>query len=167
MVSADHSSSYKPLWWLVACVVLSFAALAYPIYVIRPFRYQGSRELTVALAVVRFGPWFETLLAVMAVVLLVWAWRRARSLLGKISALCCAVLVAAFAILSRVNVYELMFHPLDRPIFSAASRTRLASAEMILAVRINGDARAYPIRSMSYHHIVNDTVGGVPIVATY
>jgi hypothetical protein len=34
-------------------------------------------------------------------------------------------------------------------------------------VRVAGIARAYPIRSISYHHVVNDTVGGVPIVATY
>ncbi len=28
-------------------------------------------------------------------------------------------------------------------------------------------ARAYPIRSISYHHVVNDRLGGVPIAATY
>jgi len=28
-------------------------------------------------------------------------------------------------------------------------------------------ARAYPIRNISYYHIVNDLVDGVPIVATY
>ena len=35
------------------------------------------------------------------------------------------------------------------------------------ACAFNGDARAYPIREMAYHHIVNDVVGGVPIAATY
>jgi hypothetical protein len=38
---------------------------------------------------------------------------------------------------------------------------------MILAVAIGPDARAYPIREMAYHHLVNDEVAGVPIVPTY
>jgi hypothetical protein len=60
-----------------------------------------------------------------------------------------------------------MFHPVDRPEFVDAAATKLASGEKVLAVRIGGDARAYPIRSISYHHVVNDRLGGVPIAATY
>jgi hypothetical protein len=36
-----------------------------------------------------------------------------------------------------------------------------------LAWRTNGDARAYPLRILIWHEIVNDTVGGVPVVVTY
>jgi hypothetical protein len=45
--------------------------------------------------------------------------------------------------------------------------TKLDGKEMVIAVNVGGAARAYPIRIISYHHIANDTVGGVPIVATY
>jgi hypothetical protein len=38
---------------------------------------------------------------------------------------------------------------------------------MVLAVEIGGESVAYPVRLMAYHHLVGDTVGGVPIVATY
>jgi hypothetical protein len=38
---------------------------------------------------------------------------------------------------------------------------------MVLAVLFGGHARAYPILAMGYHHIVNDTVEGVPIAVTY
>ena len=34
-------------------------------------------------------------------------------------------------------------------------------------VKINGDAAAYPVRQMAYHHIVQDVVGGTPITTTY
>jgi hypothetical protein len=43
----------------------------------------------------------------------------------------------------------------------------LDGAEEVIAVHIGTAARAYPVRSMSYHHIVNDVLGGLPIVATY
>jgi hypothetical protein len=36
-----------------------------------------------------------------------------------------------------------------------------------MAVKINGEAAAYPIRQMAYHHLVQDSVGGMHIVATY
>jgi hypothetical protein len=38
---------------------------------------------------------------------------------------------------------------------------------MILAVQYGTDARAYPIREMAYHHILNDVMQGVPIAVTY
>jgi hypothetical protein len=38
---------------------------------------------------------------------------------------------------------------------------------MVIAVAVNGVNRAYPIREMAYHHVVNDTVGGEPVAATY
>jgi Protein of unknown function (DUF3179) len=36
-----------------------------------------------------------------------------------------------------------------------------------MAIRCGGDARAYPISEMAYHHVLNDVVGGVPVTATY
>jgi hypothetical protein len=38
---------------------------------------------------------------------------------------------------------------------------------MVMAIEINGDAVAYPVRQMGYHHVINDVVGGKPITATY
>jgi len=43
----------------------------------------------------------------------------------------------------------------------------LPGNEPVVALEINGDARAYPIRAMVWHEIVNDTVGGVPVSVTY
>jgi len=37
----------------------------------------------------------------------------------------------------------------------------------VLCVTISGESVAYPVRLMAYHHLVGDTVGGTPIVATY
>ena len=77
------------------------------------------------------------------------------------------VLVTAAAVMSRLNYFEWMFHPVDSPQFEAESSSKLDAGEMILAVRYSADARAYPIREMAYHHILNDVVGGVPIAVTY
>ena len=75
-----------------------------------------------------------------------------------------AVLSAVFA---RVNIYERMFHPNLSPHFVAGAQAGIDDADMVMSVRLNGESRAYPIREMGYHHIVNDIAGGAPIVATY
>ena len=77
------------------------------------------------------------------------------------------IFVAAAAVMSRLNYFEWMFHPIDSPQFEAESASKLDGREMILAVRYGADARAYPISQMAYHHILNDVVGGVPIAVTY
>jgi hypothetical protein len=39
--------------------------------------------------------------------------------------------------------------------------------EDVIGLEFNGDARAYPIRLLSLHEIVNDTVGGEPVAITW
>ena len=50
---------------------------------------------------------------------------------------------------------------------SAAEANWVEDGDMVLAVEKNGEAAAYPVRQVAYHHVVQDVVGGVPIVATY
>jgi Protein of unknown function (DUF3179) len=77
------------------------------------------------------------------------------------------LLVTFSAVMSRLNYFEWMFHPVDSAKFEAESASKLDKSEMILAVRYGSDARAYPIREMAYHHVLNDVVEGVPIAVTY
>lgn len=39
--------------------------------------------------------------------------------------------------------------------------------EPVMSVEINGEAKAYPLNMLSVHEISNDTINGIPIVATY
>ncbi len=43
----------------------------------------------------------------------------------------------------------------------------LEENEPVLALDIDGDVRAYPVQILTWHEIVNDTVGGVPVSVTY
>lgn len=57
---------------------------------------------------------------------------------------------------------------IDKPAFVPAAAARgLEPAEAVIGLAINGDARAYPLRILIWHEIVNDTVGGVPVAVTY
>jgi hypothetical protein len=57
---------------------------------------------------------------------------------------------------------------IDAPQFQpVADETDVKPNEPVIGLSINGDARAYPLRILIWHEIVNDTVGGEPVAVTY
>lgn len=164
---ANNVEKRNYLLSIATVFAISFFFLAYPMYVIRPFRQQGPHELAVALQMLRLRPGVEMICAVSAVLAAVLYWRAQPKILRRLGVAFAAALVILFTGLSRVKIHEIMFHPMGRPSFAAPGDSKLDGAEMVIAVHQGGEARAYPIRIISYHHIVNDVVGGVPIVATY
>ena len=58
---------------------------------------------------------------------------------------------------------------IDRPVFEdpSAAAARLQPADPVAVLEVAGDARAYPLAIMVWHEIVNDVVGGDPVVVTY
>lgn len=57
---------------------------------------------------------------------------------------------------------------IDDPQFVPVSEAGdLGPTEPVIGLTINGDARAYPLRILTWHEIVNDVVGGVPVAVTY
>jgi hypothetical protein len=88
------------------------------------------------------------------------AWKKVPLVLG-------VCLASAAAVMARVDYFEWMFHPVAAPGFESAAAVKLDPSQMVMAVRFGSDSRAYPIRAMAYHHVVNDTVGGIPIAVTY
>lgn len=59
--------------------------------------------------------------------------------------------------------------PVDEPLFVAPvdAPSYMRPREPVIAVKINGDARAYPLAMLMWQEIVNDTVGGVPLTITF
>ena len=46
-------------------------------------------------------------------------------------------------------------------------QNKIPKDRLVLGVNINGEAKAYPISLIGYHHQVRDTLGGKPIMVTY
>ena len=43
----------------------------------------------------------------------------------------------------------------------------LDRSDHVIGVRIGNESRAYPIKILNWHEVVNDTLSGVPIVVTF
>ncbi|HAS42011.1 MAG TPA: hypothetical protein DCS93_16140 [Microscillaceae bacterium] len=59
--------------------------------------------------------------------------------------------------------------PIDRPKFFTQKQAlqNYFEHEPVIALEIEGVAKAYPLNVLTYHEIVNDKIGEVPVTATY
>jgi Protein of unknown function (DUF3179) len=165
MTSLERKSTL--LWVAFTLLLCGMVVLFFgPAFVIRPFRYQSPGALAWAIRLRHYAPIGTAALAVPLLVIAgrLWPQTKRWSKAGLVVGLLLAGLCSTMA---RMNYFEWMFHPIARPGFEKAEDAKLDTNEMVLTVSFAGDARAYPIREMAYHHIVNDVVGEVPVAVTY
>jgi hypothetical protein len=60
-----------------------------------------------------------------------------------------------------------MFLPVEHKVMAAVAQDTGGANDLVLAVERNGEARAYPIELIGYHHQVLDTIGGEAVMITY
>ncbi len=80
------------------------------------------------------------------------------------------VLVVALFIVYTFNfqmLAEKMFKQPENLTFKPKSESVLTDSSLVIGVAFNGVAKAYPIRLLSYHHQVQDEIGGKRMVITY
>ena len=150
--------------FLASLAGLAFAA--YPMYVIRPFREQEPAALKRALWVLLHNKSPSLILACLIAAFGLLLWRRAGWMAKLLLAPAMGIAILAAAS-TWINPFEHMFHPMGAPKYLAADRAGIDPNDMVIAVTLGGESRAYPIREMGYHHIVNDRLHGLPMVVTY
>jgi hypothetical protein len=154
-------------WFLFTASALAAIGLFFvPAYIIRPFRHQTPAALAMAIALRQRAPWGTFVAALICLVLALVLWGVANRW-RKIILAAAMLLVAFSAVMARLNYFEWMFHPVESPQFESSSASKLGQGEMVLAIRSGSEARAYPIREMAYHHVLNDVLAGVPVAVTY
>jgi hypothetical protein len=60
-----------------------------------------------------------------------------------------------------------MFLPITKKVMAKSAQNKISAERLVIGVEINGEACAYPIEMIGYHHRILDTVGGMPIFVTY
>ncbi len=159
----------RALAWFALLVLplVVLAAVIVPVFLIQPFASQTQGELRLSYFLRAAAPLMTILVLAGAVVATLYLWRSARW--WQRAAIGLGVVIAGVAAwFAQQNHFEWMFAPLEVVAFAKADETTFVEGtDKVLAVEINGDAAAYPLRQLAYHHLVQDAVGGVPIAVTY
>jgi hypothetical protein len=160
---------------LLTASLLSAATVVVPVFILRPFSPQTARGVEIAYRLREASPFVTPVAALLVLYLAGALWmaasrrRRLTRWLGRLALAPVVALSLGAAWLARQNHFEWMFGPLTRPEYARVSEAAalVDEADMVIGVKLHGDAVAYPVRQMGYHHIVNDQVGGVPVASTY
>lgn len=161
--------SRKTAWTaLLVIAVASLAMVLLPVWIIQPFRPQTERGLEVSYALRRWSPLVTVIALSAGLILVLWLWRSSRRWWRRAILVIVLIPLLASTWFARQNHFEWMFNPLANAAYAKISEAGfVADSDIVLAVKSNGEAAAYPVRLMAYHHLVQDVVGGTPIVATY
>ena len=151
---------------LLSLAIIAVAAV--PLLIDLPFGTQTAGTMATAFLMRRWSP----ILSLLGVLALMWlsmtGWRQWRRPVARAGLAVVLATAAGGAWFARQNPFEWKFNPLPGPQFTPARDAAFAErGDLVLAVNVNGAQAAYPIRQLAYHHLVNDTVGGVPAVVTY
>jgi len=159
----------KTVWLVLILALLASVAMVFiPVWLIQPFRRQTPSSIHISFLLRRWSPLVTPMIAAGVIAAGLWLWRGTRRLWLRSVLVAFALLALAPAWAARQNHFEWMFNPLPNAAYVSASQANfIAENDMVLGVEVNGEAVAYPIRQMAYHHVVHDTIGGKPIVATY
>jgi hypothetical protein len=162
-------SPWRKIGWLglLIIVLLALAIVVAPVFIIQPFKPQTQRGIAVSYALRSWSPYLTVAALIIGFVLVGWLWSAARWF-GRVALMILLLPLLAATWFARQNHFEWMFNPLQHAAYAKVGEASfVGDTDMVLAVTINGESAAYPVRLMAYHHVVQDVVGGTPIVATY
>jgi Protein of unknown function (DUF3179) len=156
------------LWLLLLLIVVATVTMvAIPVFVIMPFKAQNAAGVEWSYRLRSWSPIATVGATILFLALCAKLWRGARWL-GRLAMPALLAPLLAVTWFARQNHFEWMFNPLPNADYARFGEAGfVADRDMVMAVEINGEAVAYPVRQMAYHHVINDVVGGKPITATY
>lgn len=108
--------------------------------------------------------WFRILFGLMIMIGSVGAFTARRYWLAIIAIVPVVGIVYAFNF--QMTADHMFLQP-EHLVFKPMDSNALTDSSIVVAVYHNQVAKAYPIRSIQYHHQVRDTVGGLPVMVTY
>ena len=153
---------------LFAIALVAVAFVVVPVWIIQPFKPQTARGVEVSYNLRLWSPLVTILSLASGLFLVASLWQGSPRWWKKAILVVVLIPLLASTWFARQNHFEWMFNPLANAAYVKTDQAAFVSDnDIVMAVESNGEAAAYPIRQMAYHHLVQDTVGGTPIVATY
>ena len=166
----SRSARRRPHRWLYAVgLLLVVVPTATAVYLGQPL--PGSQELDsvrFAWALDRARPWTEMGGGVLLLAGLVLGLAGPRRWLAKAALVAGALLAAAVLWLAHFTMTPASwFREPETVRFARGTSEELPADTLVMGLVVDGEARAYPIRLLAYHHRVVDRVGDQDVLVTY
>jgi len=147
----------KPLLWIT---ILNVVLIVAPLLVALPPVKQTPGMLSAAHVAGTLAK-FTSVAGVILVAMWLWRARTWRGLTLLAVSLSCAAL-------SRINLLEWVFPAAGgAETASVGAFHDIRDEDMVIGVVIEGLSRAYPVRYLAHHHMLNDQLGATALLPTY
>ncbi|WP_375445324.1 DUF3179 domain-containing (seleno)protein [uncultured Fibrella sp.] len=164
----------NPLRWpLVGLLLLILLELA-RVYLIMPMpgsQLDTAADLSrvgVAYWLHQYGPWVRAMLLLLLITPVFNAYTKPlkRGSRWLITGLIGVYAIVFYMVNQKMMADHMFLQPVTKRLVPM-SQNKIPSNKLVLGILENGEARAYPLQLIGYHHQVRDTVGGKPILVTY
>ena len=152
----------KKLFWVGIICLLVFEILN--VYFIMPMPgSQKMNSIDVAWFLYRWRWVFRVVFGLLiAAGLLKSTWMRKWVLLISMVLIAVVVYMANFKMAA-----DHMFYQPKKLLLVNAAENKVDSQRLVIGIINNGEAKAYPIQFLGFHHQVQDSIGGMPVIVTY
>lgn len=152
---------------LIAGLLLLFAAEMLRVYFIMPFPgSQKSETIGFAYWLGRNITWIRIVLILLIAIPVIQSFKQNKRWKKIVLALILGLYVFIFFMFNFRFEADKMFYQPEHKSF-AAINTSGADTVLVIGVAINGEAKAYPIQIIGYHHQVRDTIGNTDAIVSY
>jgi hypothetical protein len=153
---------------LITGLLLLFATEIFRVYFIMPFPGSQHRDtITFAYWISNNIIWIRILVLALILFPLLNIYKNGRMWLKIVMSLTLVLYAVIFFFFNYRFEADKMFYQPKQKAFVAAGADTTNKNELVIGVAIDGEAKAYPIRVIGYHHQVMDTVGHTPVMITY
>jgi Protein of unknown function (DUF3179) len=138
------------------------------VYFIMPM--YGSQEIpsiNVAYFLYNYRWLFRSIFSLMILIGFLSAFNSNYKYAKYLSPLILALVIGIFYATNYQMAADKMFLKPTELILKDAQKNKVKTDKLIIGVALNGQAKAYPIQYLGYHHQVLDSIGNQPIMVTY
>ena len=153
---------------LITGFLILFAAEILRVYFIMPFPgSQKSDSIQIAFFLNNYIWWFRILGLIFMLQPMIYIFRNSRWWKKIILAVVVLLYAAVFYLFNFKFLADKMFIQPTNKILATVTDNKIDSTKLVIGVSMNGQAKAYPVEIIGYHHQVQDTIGGEPAMVTY
>ncbi len=153
---------------LILALLFLFAVEILRVYFIMPFPgSQRANTIDIAYFLNKYVWVFRIVGFIMLLPLAIYAYRHARVWKKIVLSVFIILYGFVFYLFNFKFLADKMFYQPNNKILASVAENKIDSNKLVIGIAINGQAKAYPIEIIGYHHQVQDTVGGEPAMITY
>jgi len=152
---------------IVLLILFLFLAEFFRVYLVMPFPgSQISDTVDIAYWLERHIIWIRILILLLGIIALGRILKSGKTWEKVSLSLALFGYIPLFTVLNfRIAADRKFLKPTNKSFITATES--LDKSKLAIGVAINGEAKAYPIQLIGYHHQVMDTIGGEPVIITY